>query len=195
MMYVFQGLTGYLTILGLMILEGIGFPVPSEIIMPLAGYYSHQGSLNLVFSILIGTLGSMGGSVIDYFIALKLGLPFLKKYGKMFRLSEDKLEKLSIWFNKHGEVSVFSLRFVPEIRALISFPAGIAAMGLIKFLIFSFGGQIIWDSALSVLGYVFYNQINYVITLAEKLDYYIFGVFVLVVIIGIAYWWIKNRKR
>ncbi|AWR98042.1 DedA family protein [Acidianus sulfidivorans JP7] len=194
-MYVFQGLTGYLTILGLMILEGIGFPVPSEIIMPLAGYYSHQGSLNLVFSILIGTLGSMGGSVIDYFIALKLGLPFLKKYGKMFRLSEDKLEKLSIWFNKHGEVSVFSLRFVPEIRALISFPAGIAAMGLIKFLIFSFGGQIIWDSALSVLGYVFYNQINYVITLAEKLDYYIFGVFVLVVIIGIAYWWIKNRKR
>ncbi|ARM76884.1 DedA family protein [Acidianus manzaensis] len=191
-MYEFQGVIGYFSILGLMILEGIGFPIPSEIIMPLTGYYSHQGSLNLFLAVLVGSLGSLTGSIIDYFIGLKLGLPFLKKYGKIFRLTEDKLERLNGWFAKHGSLSVFSLRFVPEIRALISFPAGIASMSLLKFIVFTFAGHIIWDSVLSVLGYIFYNQINYVIMLAEKSDYYILGAFIVVLVIGIIYWKFKK---
>lgn len=191
-MYVFQGIQGYALILGLMILEGIGLPIPSEVIMPLTGYYSHLGAINLVGGIFLGSLGSLIGSIIDYFIGLKLGLPFLKRYGRFIGVTEGRLNRLNAWFNRYGDISVFSLRFVPEIRALISFPAGIAAMNLAKFIIFTFAGHIIWDTALATAGYVFYDQINYVISLAEKLSIYVFIVFIVVIILLIMYLRLKK---
>lgn len=191
LMYVFQGLQGYGLILGLMILEGIGLPVPSEVIMPYVGYSARIGGIDIILGIVIGSLGSLIGSIIDYFIGLKLGLPFLKKYGKVFGITEERLEKLNLWFKKYGDITVFSLRFVPEIRALISFPAGIAAMSFVRFLIFTFAGHMIWDSILAIAGYLLYEQINYVISLAEKSGIYIFGVFV-VVAIGIIIVYLKR---
>ncbi|TRM73156.1 DedA family protein, partial [Sulfolobus sp. B5] len=112
--------SNYLILFILMLLEGMSLPIPSEVVMPLAGYLSSLGTLNLYLSILIGSLGSLMGSLIDYFIALKLGLPFLLRYGKYIKLNKDRLDYLNTFFAKHGNTSVFFARFLPAIRALIS---------------------------------------------------------------------------
>lgn len=164
---------GYLEIFLLMIIESIGFPVPSEIILPLAGYYSSQGITNPVYVIIISTLGSIIGSIIDYFIAFKLGIPFLHRYGKIFGLTIDRLNKLNLWFSKYGTFSVFMFRFVPEFRALISFPAGIASMQILKFLISTFLGNIIWDSILVWIGFTFPSTWELLINIVYKYLIYI----------------------
>lgn len=164
---------GYLEIFLLMIIESIGFPVPSEIILPLAGYYSSQGIINAVDVIIISTLGSIIGSIIDYFTAFKLGIPFLHRYGKIFGLTIDRLNKLNLWFSKYGTFSVFMFRFVPEFRALISFPAGIASMQILKFLMSTFLGNIIWDSILVWIGFTFPSTWELLINIVYKYLIYI----------------------
>lgn len=186
-MYVFKGISGYITVLGLMILEGIGFPIPSEVIMPLVGYFSKLGYLDIVIGVLIGTTGSLIGSIIDYYLALKLGPKFVRKFGRYIMFDEEKERKLSIWFQKHGVVTVFGFRFIPEFRALISFPAGLAGMNLAKFLIFTFLGHLIWDSSLAYAGFLLYQQVNYVITLAERFSIVLLVVFIIAVAIYILY--------
>jgi len=183
----------YLSIFLLMILEGIGFPVPSEVIIPLVGYYSRQGQIDFLTGILIGTLGSLSGSLIDFFIGYKLGYPFLKRYGKYFLIDDKKLEKLIIWFSRFGVLAVFFFRFVPEIRALISFPAGIAKMRLVKFVIPTFLGHFIWDFALGWLGYLFYYQINYIITFAERISELILILFIIAIVSYVVYRVTKRR--
>ncbi|WP_338598351.1 DedA family protein [Sulfolobus tengchongensis] len=178
MIYVFQGLQGYVILLLLMVGEGIGLPLPSEVIMPLVGYYSYLGSISLYVGIIVGTLGSLIGSIIAYIIGYKLGLPFLRRYGKYILIDSHRVDALHRWFLKYGDVAVFGFRFVPELRALISYPAGVAQMRILKFIGFTLLGHIIWDVTLSLLGYHLANQINYVISLAEK-----FGVYALVVTI------------
>ncbi|BCU69355.1 DedA family protein [Stygiolobus caldivivus] len=167
-MYVFKGISGYLTILALMILEGIGFPVPSEVIMPLVGYFSKLGYLDLLGGVLVGTLGSLTGSIVDYYLALKLGPTFVRKFGKYVMLDTEKEAKLVNWFNRHGILAVFGFRFVPKFRALISFPAGLARMNFVIFIVFTFLGHFIWDISLAYAGFSLYNNINYIIMLAEK---------------------------
>ncbi|BFH72910.1 DedA family protein [Sulfurisphaera javensis] len=183
MIYVFQGTQGYVFLLVLMIGEGLGLPIPSEIIMPLVGYYSFLNQLNLVLGIIIGTLGSLVGSVIAYIIGLKLGYPFLSKYGKYLFIDNARLMRLHNWFLKYGDIAVFSFRFVPEFRALISYPAGVAQMRIIRFLVFTVLGHSIWDVILSLLGYHYANQINYIITLAEKFGIYALAVTIILIII------------
>jgi Uncharacterized membrane-associated protein len=141
-MYVFKGISGYITILALMILEGIGFPIPSEVIMPLVGYFSKLGYLDIVVGVLIGTIGSLMGSIVDYYLALKLGPKFVRKFGRYVMFDEEKERLLNIWFQKYGVVAVFGFRFVPEFRALIWGSSRVDRWdGLAKFLIFTFLGH------------------------------------------------------
>lgn len=193
MLYVFQGTQGYLFLLVLMIGEGIGLPIPSEVIMPLVGYYSFENQLNLFLGILTGTLGSLIGSIIAYVIGYKLGLPFLSKYGKYFLIDNQKILKLHSWFVKYGDFAVFGFRFVPEFRALISYPAGIAQMRLLKFLIFTLLGHSIWDIALSLLGYHYAQDVNYVITLADKFGIYALGITLILIVIYIILRFLHKR--
>jgi len=184
-------LIDYLEIFLLMIVESIGFPVPSEIILPLAGYYSSQGLTNPVYVIIISTLGSIVGSIVDYFIAFKLGIPFLHKYGKIFGLTSIKLNKLNLWFSKYGTFSVFIFRFVPEFRALISFPAGIASMQIVKFLISTFLGNIIWDSILVWIGFAFPSSWELLISTVYRYLIYI----TILLVIGIILYIIRNKLK
>jgi membrane protein DedA with SNARE-associated domain len=186
-MYVFKGISGYITILALMILEGIGFPIPSEVIMPLVGYFSKLGYLDIVVGVLIGTIGSLMGSIVDYYLALKLEPKFVRKFGRYVMFDEEKERLLNIWFQKYGVAAVFGFRFIPEFRALISFPAGLAGMNLAKFLIFTFLGHLIWDSSLAYAGFELYQQVDYVITLAEKFSEVILIVFIIAVATYILY--------
>jgi membrane protein DedA with SNARE-associated domain len=155
--------------------------------MPLVGYFSKLGYLDIVVGVLIGTIGSLMGSIVDYYLALKLGPKFVRKFGRYVMFDEEKERLLNIWFQKYGVAAVFGFRFVPEFRALISFPAGLAGMNLAKFLIFTFLGHLIWDSSLAYAGFELYQQVDYVITLAEKFSEVILIVFIIAVATYILY--------
>lgn len=154
--YVSQG--GYLGIFLLMLAENIFPPIPSELIMPLAGFVAARGELNIVLVILAGTAGSVVGALPWYYAGKLFGGDRLKRmasrFGRWMTVSPDDIELASVWFSKHGRAAVFFGRLVPAVRTLISVPAGMVKMPLLPFLLYSILGSLIWTSLLAASGYV-----------------------------------------
>ena len=157
---------GYLAILILMTLEGSSLPVPSEIIIPAAGYLSAQGTLNPLLAFAMVLIGSIIGLGIDYGVGYFIGKDVVYKHLQFFRIKKETLDNFDAWFARNGTFAVFVTRFIPEIRALMSFPAGFAKMPLRKFFAWSIFGNIIWDGALFMFGYYVLNVNNAVLVLA-----------------------------
>jgi membrane protein DedA with SNARE-associated domain len=147
------GSMGYPGIFLLMALESSVLPIPSELVMPPAGYLSQQGEMSLLFSILVGTTGSLVGAYANYFAAHSLGRPLLLKYGKYLFITEEKFAKVESFFLRHGEISTFIGRLIPVVRHLISLPAGIAGMNHLKFSLYTLLGAGIWVTVLTCIGY------------------------------------------
>ena len=145
---------GYVGIFLLMFLESTFFPFPSEIIMIPAGYLAYQGEMNPYMVIFVGILGSVAGALLNYYLAMHLGRKIILKYGKYFFIKEETLNKLDIFFAKHGEISTFTGRLIPGIRQLISLPAGLARMNMAKFSFYTAIGAGIWVVVLVGVGYV-----------------------------------------
>ncbi|RUM73148.1 MAG: DedA family protein [Sulfurovum sp.] len=145
---------GYLGIFLLMFLESTFFPFPSEVIMIPAGYLAYKGEMSLVAVILVGILGSVAGALFNYYIARYFGRTFLVKYGRYLLVKPETLEKLERFFTKHGELSTFNGRLIPGIRQLISLPAGLAKMPIVKFSFYTALGAGIWVVVLVGLGYL-----------------------------------------
>ncbi len=149
------GQLGYTGIAGLMFLESSFFPFPSEVVIPPAGYLASQKLMNIWLVILAGTAGSLFGALFNYWLALKLGRPFLLKYGRYFFIKEKTLHRADAFFARHGHISTFIARLLPGIRQYISLPAGLARMNLMLFCLFTSLGAGIWVVVLAVLGFVF----------------------------------------
>ena len=131
------GEMGYTGIISLMFLESSFFPFPSEVVMPPAGYLAWEGEMSLPLVLLSGIAGSLLGALFNYWLAVKLGRPFLIKYGKYFFVSEESINKADEFFSRHGHISTFVCRLLPGIRQYISLPAGIARMPMKSFLLFT----------------------------------------------------------
>jgi membrane protein DedA with SNARE-associated domain len=142
----------------LMFLENIFPPLPSELIMPLAGYTATRGELNMVGVIVAGTIGSVLGALPLYWIGRKLGkeriLAWVDRHGCWVAVSRQEIERATEWFDRHGGVAVFFCRLVPGIRSLISLPAGIEEMSLGSFLLYTTLGAGLWSAALAAAGYM-----------------------------------------
>jgi membrane protein DedA with SNARE-associated domain len=142
----------------LMAVESACIPLPSEIIMPLAGWMlvaeKGLGALYLVLAGLYGAIGNIIGSVIAYAVGVWGGRPFLNRYGKYILISHHDIELAERWFDKYGEGIAFLSRLVPGVRTYISFPAGIGRMKMGKFLLYTFLGSFIWSAGLAYGGYV-----------------------------------------
>ena len=149
------GQLGYTGITGLMFLESSFFPFPSEVVIPPAGYLASIHEMNIWLVIAAGTGGSLLGAIFNYWLALKLGRPFLLKYGKYLFISEKTLAKADIFFRRHGHISTFIARLLPGIRQYISLPAGLARMNLLIFCLFTSLGAGIWVVVLALCGYLF----------------------------------------
>lgn len=147
------GALGYPGIFLLMAIESTVIPLPSEIIMPPAGYLASKNEMNIFLAIISGTLGSLAGAYVNYFISYYLGRPFFIKYGRYFFFTEKKLQKIETFFSKHGEISVFTGRLLPVARHLISIPAGLAGMNHFKFSLYTILGAAIWVTVLTYIGY------------------------------------------
>ncbi|WAP68099.1 DedA family protein [Jiella pelagia] len=146
----------------LMFLENIFPPIPSELIMPLAGYQSTQGSMSIVAVIVSGTIGSLLGIIPWYYAGHYLGERRMKRlaarHGRWLTLSPEDVDKANAWFRRRGAAAVLFGRLVPTVRTLISVPAGVAHMPLATFLIYSAIGSAIWTTFLAMLGFLLGQQ-------------------------------------
>lgn len=147
---------GYFGVVWLTFLENVFPPIPSELIMPLAGYLVAQGRMTMVGAVLAGTAGSILGALLLYWLGRWYGEDRLKRFaerhGRWLTLSPDDIDRASKWFAKRGTWAVFICRLIPGLRSLISIPAGIHCMNLPKFLIATAVGTLLWTGLLVYLG-------------------------------------------
>ncbi len=140
-----------------MAIESACIPLPSELIMPLAGWMLiKENSLPAIYTLLAGVYGALGntiGSAIAYALGMWGGRPFLRKYGKYILISQRDLNLADRWFERSGSWSIFASRLLPVVRTFISLPAGIARMHFVKFLVYTFLGSFIWSVGLAYGGY------------------------------------------
>lgn len=158
----------------LMAIESACIPLPSELIMPLAGWMLIENqSLPVTYTLLAGIYGALGcviGSVIAYGIGMWGGRPFLEKYGKYILVSVGDLNLADRWFEKRGDWVIFISRLLPVVRTFISLPAGIARMHFAKFLIYTFLGSLIWCTGLAYGGYQLGNHWEQIRTVMRPFD-------------------------
>jgi membrane protein DedA with SNARE-associated domain len=147
------GSLGYIGIFILMAIESSVFPLPSEVVIIPAGYLAYKGEMNYFLIVITGTLGSLAGACFNYYLALKLGRALLLKYGKYFFIKPHHLEKVELFFKRHGEISTFSGRLLLGVRHFISLPAGLARMNMARFSLYTIFGSFIWVNILALLGF------------------------------------------
>lgn len=187
------GSLGYAGIFIMMFLESSFFPFPSEVVIIPAGYLAFKGEMNMYLVILFGILGSLAGSLFNYYLAIKFGRRFLIKYGKYFFIKEETIVRMEVFFKNHGHISTFSGRLIPVVRQYISLPAGLAKMNIFVFSVYTFLGAGIWVVILALLGYFLGDN---ELLIKEYLHYIIIVILILLTIL--AFWYynrIKKAKR
>ncbi|MDP2749435.1 MAG: DedA family protein [Nanoarchaeota archaeon] len=185
---------GYFSVFLLMILESMVFPIPSEAIMPFAGFLIAEGKFTFFGVIFFSTLGSLVGSLISYYIGKYGGEKFLHKHGKYFLLNKRELDWTHSFFKKHGSPTIFISRFIPVVRHLISIPAGIAEMNIWKFSFYTVLGAGLWNTFLTVVGFYLKSNWDEILKYSQILDIIILAV----LLVGVSYFvyhhFIKHRK-
>jgi membrane protein DedA with SNARE-associated domain len=177
---------GYVGIFGSLVLGIIGLPIPDEFLMSFAGYLVAKGELNYFFTVLVASLGSITGMTISFFIGHKFGLSFIEKNGDKFHVTKAKLERLERWFNRFGKFAVTIGYFVPGIRHITAFSAGLSKWRYNTFLLYAMPGGFIWVLTFVNLG-VFLKEHWRVFT--ESLHkYLLLTMLLMIIILGI--WWI-----
>lgn len=182
---------GYTGLFLLMALESMIAPVPSEIVMPFAGFLVNSGRFTLLGVAIISGLGSVFGSLLSYWIGIFGGRKFILKYGKYLLLDESHLEWTEKFFARYGEKAIFISRFVPVVRHLISIPAGIGKMGIKKFCIYTLVGATIWNVFLAWLGIKLGERWEIIHSYSQQLDY---AVIVIIITSG-SYFVYKHVKK
>lgn len=185
---------GYPGITVLMALESMIVPLPSELVMPFAGFLSVEGKMNFGLVVLFSSLGSLIGSLISYYIGYYGGNKVVLKFGKYLLLDIVDLEKTEKWFQKKGEITIFISRFIPVVRHLISIPAGIGKMNLKKFCLYTILGASIWNAILTFCGYILGQNWN---RLRHYSEYVSITVAILLLITGVYFIrrHFKNKSR
>ena len=154
--------TGYVGVALLMFLENVFPPIPSELIMPLAGFAAARGERSLVVVVISGTIGSLAGAFFWYWAGRKLGRrrieQFAARHGRWLTLCPPDVRRAADWFDRHGGRAVLIGRLVPAVRSVISVPAGIAHMGLNRFAVYSALGTTAWTFLLAAAGYLLEGQ-------------------------------------
>ncbi len=187
---------GYLGIFILMALESMIFPIPSEVVMPFAGFLISQGQFSFAGILIFSSLGSLAGSLFSYYVGKFGGHKLILKYGKYFLLDEHDLRKTEKWFATKGEKTIFIGRFIPVVRHLISFPAGVGKMNLRRFSLYTLLGAACWNMLLAYIGYISGKNWAAIRQYTEPVSMIV----AILLVIGfcwfvLRHWWHKRRER
>ena len=173
------------------LLETVFPPIPSEIVLPLAGFLSRQGDLNIVLIMVTSTIGAYVGALILYWLGAALGLErSIRWLAKLPLVDREDFEKAAGWFTRHGRPAVFFGRFIPGVRSLISLPAGAARMHLVTFSVFTIAGSALWNALLIGLGSLLGTQYELIDEYSSYINYAVYAV-----IGGIIVWLVVRRVR
>jgi membrane protein DedA with SNARE-associated domain len=183
--------TGYIGVFFLMVLESMVFPVPSELVMPFAGFLVADGKMSLWLAIIASSLGSITGSLISYFVAYYGGTKVVYRFGKFFLLDKGELELTERWFKKKGSITILVSRFIPVVRHLISLPAGLGKMNLKHFLIYTFIGATLWNTFLLWVGIKLRERWELVHKYSSQLDI----VFIVLILLAVAFYVYRHLKK
>ncbi|MGL4369853.1 MAG: DedA family protein [Spirochaetota bacterium] len=186
--------TGYASVYLLMTGESMILPIPSEAVMPFAGFLIEEGQFSFPLVILVATLGSITGSLISYFIGAWGGEPFINKFGKWVLLDKEDLDATKKFFNRFGEITILVSRFIPVVRHLISIPAGFGRMNLVRFSIYTVIGAGLWNAFLAWVGYVMKQNWSVVMSYSGIIDKGVLAVLFLLFVYFI-YKHVKKRRR
>lgn len=185
---------GYFGIALLMFLDNVFPPIPSEVIMPSAGFAASKGQLLLSGVIIAGSFGSLLAAALLYWVGRKIPnqsiFNWVDRYGKYLFIKSEDVKKALDWFEKYGHRVVFFGRMVPAVRSLISIPAGMSHMPFWKFMLYSSVGTIIWTTFLACVGYYFGNNIELMQQIFNRVGY----VIIVIVLILVAYFFYKKSK-
>ena len=194
-----NSLIAYLVICMAMFLENIIPPIPSEIIMPLGGFFVYQQKLNFYVLVFWGLIGTIAGSFPWYYLGRLVNEKrlsnFLDKKGKYVGITSGDLAKSKRWFDKYGVSLVFWGRLVPGIRTLISVPAGMELMPLRKFLIWTTFGSLIWVTLLTYAGYIFGENYTIIETYLDQIKYFVKPILLLVLFYFLIKFFLRFYKR
>ncbi|MDI9636405.1 DedA family protein [Geitlerinema splendidum] len=186
---------GYGGIALLMFLENLFPPIPSELIMPLAGFTVAQGQMNFTLAVLAGLAGTLLGALPWYYVGYAFGeeriKQFADRYGRWLTLSSQDIEKANRWFDRNGKKAVLTGRLVPGVRTLISLPAGLNRMPFIPFLFYTSLGSVVWIGLLTFAGYALGN--NY--ALVERYIGPLSKIILLALVIFVVFWIVKRQRR
>jgi membrane protein DedA with SNARE-associated domain len=185
---------GYPSVFFLMVMESMVFPVPSEAVMPFAGFLVEQRSFSFSGVIVVSTLGSIVGSLISYHAGYFGGMPFVKKFGRYALLDVEELEATEKFFRKRGEITILICRFIPVVRHLISIPAGIGKMNILRFSIFTIIGAGIWNAFLTYVGYVLKSNWTEVMKYSHVIDIVVV-LFLLMLVVVYVYRHLRKKRR
>ena len=184
---------GYSGIFLLMLMEAVALPVPSEIILPFAGYLIYQGHLQFFAVVLTATVAAVIGSFVDYYLGLKLGRRLLTNRSLIPFIDVEHLRRAETWFENYGPVAVAFFRLVPAARVLISFPAGLYRMNKLRFVLYTLAGCLPWNIILICLGWWLGSSWNMVVEAFRYINLVAYGL--LVVLMGWISWRLISRKR
>lgn len=167
-------------------------PIPSEVILPLAGYLAKQGSLNLLLIFVTSTLGAYLGALLLYWLGAKLGLErSIRGLSKLPLVDREDFERAAGWFRRHGRSSIFFGRLLPGVRSLISLPAGASAMPLGMFSLYTIAGSGLWNGALIGLGYLLGTQYRLIEQYSRFLNYAVYTAIAVTVVLLV----VRRAKR
>lgn len=186
--------TGYFGIFILMALESMVAPVPSELVMPFAGFLVADGTLNIWLVIIVSSIASLSGSLTSYYIAFFGGKELIHRFGRFVFLDKEELEWAERWFKKRGSITILLSRFIPVVRHLISMPAGLARMNLMRFLLYTFIGATAWNTILLVLGMQLRERWQLIHSYSSQLDILIL-VFLALAVLYVVYKHVKRHRR
>ena len=176
------------------LIESVFPPIPSEIILPLAGAQVSAGNFSFLLALLASTAGSVAGAVIIYAVARRGGRPLLMRYGRILRISDEDLDRADDWFDRYGGWIVLGGRLVPGARSLVSVPAGLSEMPLGRFVGLTTLGSCVWNAALIGAGWALgsnHENVERIIGPASELT----GALFMVAVPVVAFWWWRRKRE
>lgn len=171
------------------LVNAMGIPIPSEVLLPLAGAAARQGRFSLLAVITVSVIAQLIGTAIAYWLGRRGGLPLIQRYGKYVFFKERELEITQNLFQRWGQWLVLFGRCIPVVTSYISYPAAVAGMPFGRFMLASGLGFIGWSTLLTVLGYELFGQIDRIHAIFQK-----FGLFILVLLIIGLIWYLKFHR-